>query len=168
MPSHGRPRGHAGVSVRRISLGLLLPCALLLCRQAAGLSPLPPIGAPVQEALASWYGKAHEGRKTASGAVFSSQLLTAAHRTAQFGTRFLVFYRGRVVEVLVNDRGPYARREGRFRRDLDLSEAAARCLGFAEAGAARVLFAELPLTPMVDLAQLLPKPPRPLGWRDLH
>ena len=141
----------------RIRLGVFLGLAAFLCREASGLAPLPPIGAPVQAAIASWYGKAHEGRRTASGAIFRRQLLTAAHRTARFGTRFLVLYQGRAVEVLVNDRGPFAKLGGRFARDLDLSEAAARCLGLTEAGAARVLLAEPPLVPLVDLAQLLPR-----------
>ncbi|HWQ08305.1 MAG TPA: septal ring lytic transglycosylase RlpA family protein [Holophaga sp.] len=143
--------------MRRLRLAAVLGFAIFLCREASGLAPLPPIGKPVQAAVASWYGKAHEGRRTASGAIFRRRLLTAAHRTARFGTRFLVLYQGRAVEVLVNDRGPFARCGGRFARDLDLSEAAATCLGLTEAGAARVLLAEPPLAPLVELAQLLPR-----------
>jgi rare lipoprotein A (peptidoglycan hydrolase) len=39
-----------------------------------------------QVGWASWYGKHHEGRKTASGERFSRGQLTAAHRSLPFGT----------------------------------------------------------------------------------
>ena len=68
--------------MKRIRLVLPLLFTVFLC-QATGLSPLPSIGTPTKEAVASWYGKAHEGRKTASGAIFRRQLMTAAHRTAR-------------------------------------------------------------------------------------
>jgi len=144
--------------VKRVRLGLLLLSTVFLC-QATGVAPLPAIGSAPKETVASWYGKAHEGRKTASGAVFRRQLMTAAHRTAQFGTHYLVFYKDQVVDVLVNDRGPYAKKDGRYARDLDLSEAAARCLGLAEAGAAKVRVVELPLLPKVDARRLMPRSP---------
>lgn len=144
--------------MKRIRLVIPLLFTVFLC-QATGLSPLPSIGTPAKEVVASWYGKAHEGRKTASGAVFRRQLMTAAHRTAQFGTHYLVFYKDQVVEVLVNDRGPYVKRNGSYSRDLDLSEAAARCLGLAEAGAAKVRLLELPLPSKVDAERLRPLSP---------
>jgi bifunctional non-homologous end joining protein LigD len=75
-----------------------------------------------QTGRGSWYGKAHHGQKTASGEVYDMHALTAAHRTLPFGTRLLVtcLENGRSVEVLVNDRGPFA--AGRI---IDLSYAAA-------------------------------------------
>ena len=57
--------------------------------------------------------------------------LTAAHRTLPLGTRLLVtnLDNGRVVEVRINDRGPFV--EGRV---LDLSHAAASLLAGKGAG----------------------------------
>ena len=136
-------------------LGAVLACA-------AGLPPLPAIGAAPSQGVASWYGLAHEGRKTASGAIFKRREFTAAHRTARFGTRYLVSYKDQIVEVLVNDRGPYSKRQGRYSRDLDLSEAAARSLGLASAGIARVSLREIsyPAAQTLTADQLLPLSPR--------
>ena len=57
--------------------------------------------------------------------------LTAAHRTLPFGTRLRVvnLENGRIVQVRVNDRGPYL--DGRV---LDLSRGAARALAMVERG----------------------------------
>lgn len=137
--------------LRSLRLGLLwFLGAALAC--AAELPPLPAIGPAPSQGVASWYGRAHEGRKTASGAIFRRRELTAAHRTARFGTHYLVTYKDQVVEVLVNDRGPYSRRQGRYSRDLDLSEAAARSLGLASAGIARVSLRELSYPTTQDVA----------------
>jgi rare lipoprotein A len=61
--------------------------------------------------------------------------LTAAHRRLPLGTRIRVtnLENNRVVELLVNDRGPYVRR-----RILDVSQRAARQLGFVDDGRATV------------------------------
>jgi rare lipoprotein A len=85
--------------------------------------------------LASWYGKAHHGRRTASGERFDMHALTAAHRTLAFGTlvRVTDLASGRSVNVRVNDRGPF--RDGRI---IDLSYAAAEKLGMVARGTARV------------------------------
>jgi rare lipoprotein A len=125
------------------------------------LAPLPAIGLSSKVMVASWYGKVHEGRKTASGDTFRKAAFTAAHRTAKFGTRFLVFYQGQMVEVRINDRGPFSRKRGRFTRDLDLSEGAARTLGITAAGVARVLVREVVVPEAaVHLETLLPEFPR--------
>ena len=79
--------------------------------------------------LASWYGAGFEGSLTASGEVFDPYGFTAAHRTLPFGTRLTVWYKGRSVQVIVNDRGPYS-----GGRDLDLSQGAAEALGLTRAG----------------------------------
>ena len=79
--------------------------------------------------LASWYGGGFRGSLTASGEVFDPNGFTAAHRTLPFGTRLTVSYKGRSVQVTVNDRGPYS-----GGRDLDLSRAAAEYLGLTRAG----------------------------------
>jgi rare lipoprotein A (peptidoglycan hydrolase) len=88
-----------------------------------------------EEGEASWYGPGLYGRRTASGEVLQPGTLTAAPRTLPFGTclRVTNLENGRVVEVRVNDRGPYA--GGRI---VDLSEAAARALGMRGKGVTRV------------------------------
>jgi rare lipoprotein A len=81
--------------------------------------------------LASWYGAAHHGRRTASGERFDRRALTAAHRTLPFGTllRLSNPENGRQVTVRINDRGPFRRG-----RSLDLAEAAASRLGMRDHG----------------------------------
>ncbi len=88
-----------------------------------------------EEGEASWYGPGLYGRKTASGEVLRPGMLTAAHRTLPFGTclRVTNLENGRVVEVRVNDRGPYA-----GNRIVDVSETAARALGMQGRGVAHV------------------------------
>jgi rare lipoprotein A len=88
--------------------------------------------------LASWYGKPHHGRMTASGERFDMHGLTAAHPTLPLGTRLLVTNvdNGRAVVVRVNDRGPYRRP-----RILDLSYGAARALHGIESGLINVRLA---------------------------
>jgi rare lipoprotein A len=79
--------------------------------------------ARAEEMHASWYGKEHQGRRTASGERFNMHALTAAHRTLPFGTLLRVCRRG-CVTVRISDRGPFVRGRG-----LDLSMAAARAIG---------------------------------------
>ena len=97
----------------------------------ARMMPPAPPRSMVQTGVASWYGKAHHGQRTASGERFDMNALTAAHPTLPFGTRLRVMNleNDREVEVRVNDRGPAVR--GRI---IDLSYAAARALGAGGAG----------------------------------
>jgi rare lipoprotein A len=94
-------------------------------------------GRPVVEQTgeASWYGRYHHGRKTATGERFDQNELTAAHPTLPLGTEATItnLDNGKTVRVIINDRGPYAKG-----RDIDLSRAAARQLGVTEDGAAPV------------------------------
>jgi peptidoglycan lytic transglycosylase len=94
-------------------------------------TPAPPSAPGVQTGKASWYGDAHQGRKTASGEIYDMHTLTAAHRTLPFGTRVRVTNvdNGRSVVVRVNDRGPFP--PGRL---IDVSRAAALELGVIGAG----------------------------------
>lgn len=87
------------------------------------------------EGKASWYGGFFNGRKTASGSIFNTQELTAAHRTLPFGTMIRVtnVENNQSVVVEVSDRGPYVND-----RILDLSKAAATKLGYAEDGVGHV------------------------------
>jgi rare lipoprotein A len=82
--------------------------------------------------MASYYGN-ESGSKTASGARFNQNAMTAAHRSLPFGTRLKVTHGGRSVVVTINDRGPFIR--GRV---LDLSTGAARAVGLTGAGVGRV------------------------------
>ena len=84
---------------------------------------------------ASWYGKAHQGKPTASGELFDMHAMTAAHRTLPFGTivRVTDLKTKRSVNVRINDRGPF-----RDDRIIDLSYEAARKLGILGRGTARV------------------------------
>jgi len=89
----------------------------------------------VEVGLASYYGRAHDGRRTASGETFDMSRMTAAHRSLPFGTRVRVknLDNGKEAVVRINDRGPF--RRGRV---IDVSLAAARKLGFVARGIARV------------------------------
>ena len=88
-----------------------------------------------EDGVASWYGRAHHGLRTASGARFNMNGLTAAHRRLPLGTKIRVtnLETNKSVIVTVNDRGPFV--AGRI---LDLSYRSARDLGFVQAGTASV------------------------------
>lgn len=88
------------------------------------------------ETLASHYGGRHNGRLTASGAVFNENELTAASPWLPFGKRIRVtnLANGRSVTVRITDRGPHPR----LGRGLDLSTAAAREIGLIRPGVAPV------------------------------
>lgn len=90
--------------------------------------------------VASYYGAELHGHRTASGARFNRHAMTAAHRTLPFGTQLRVtnLSNGKSVVVRVNDRGPFVRR-----RVLDVSEAAARQLGFVARGTAKITYEAL-------------------------
>src|SRR5262249_21352781 len=100
-----------------------------------GTSPAPPPEPQGQVGIASWYGGRLHGRRTASGARFDQNALTAAHRSLPLGTRVRVTHleSGASVIVTITDRGPYA--HGRI---IDVSRAAARRLGMLRSGTARV------------------------------
>lgn len=91
--------------------------------------------ASTQTGLASYYGAELHGHRTASGVRFNRHDLTAAHRSLPFGTRLKVtnLANGRSVVLRINDRGPFV-----HRRILDVSEAAARQLGFIGRGFTKV------------------------------
>ena len=148
-----RLRAHApAVSLRRACaicrrhgwMRTLLRCLLMagLVVSCTSRSAAPPPTAPypapslrIQYGLASWYGRERHGRRTASGEIFDSNQLVAAHRTAPFGVYALVtnLANGRTVQVRINDRGPAV--AGRV---VDLSYAAARRLDMVHVGGTRV------------------------------
>lgn len=79
-----------------------------------------------QTGTASWYGPGFQGKKTASGRLFNTHALTAAHKTLKFGTKVKVtnLHNGKSVFVTITDRGPFVR--GRV---IDLSKAAKSAIG---------------------------------------
>jgi rare lipoprotein A len=85
--------------------------------------------------IASWYGPGFYGNLTADGEMFTSKDLTAAHKTLPMpvNVRVTNLENGQSLVVRVNDRGPFA--TGRI---IDLSERAAKLLGFFEKGTAKV------------------------------
>ena len=85
--------------------------------------------------MASWYGIERQGKPTASGELFDKDRLTAAHRKLPLGTTVRVTNLKNLESTMlkINDRGP-----GIPGRVIDVSWAAAKQLGFLEAGLARV------------------------------
>ena len=81
--------------------------------------------------FASFYHDKFNGRKTASGEIFSNSKMTAANRTLPFGTMLKVtnLRTGKSVVVEVNDRGPF-----HSSRALDLSKAAFNAIGNSARG----------------------------------
>jgi rare lipoprotein A len=85
--------------------------------------------------MASWYGAAFHGRRTANGEVYDMASLSAAHPTMPLPSyaRVTNLSNGYSVVVRVNDRGPY--HGGRV---MDVSSRVAEVLDFKGAGTARV------------------------------
>jgi rare lipoprotein A len=117
-------------------LKLVVLSVIAICLAACSLPPSripPPVITPrvSQTGIASWYGPGFHGKTTASGVIYNQHDLTAAHQTLPLGTRVLVtnLDNGRSIEVLINDRGPFAK--GRI---IDLSYAAAETLGMIGPG----------------------------------
>jgi len=96
-------------------------------------APRAPEETDVRKMVASYYASVLEGNPTASGEPYEPERYTAAHKSLPLGTELEVAYGGEVVEVVVNDRGPFV--EG---RDIDLSLAAARRIGLTGPGTAPV------------------------------
>lgn len=88
-----------------------------------------------QTGKASFYADKFEGHLTANGEKYHHNKLTAAHKSLPFGTRVRVTNMANqlTVEVVINDRGPYA--EGRI---IDLSKSAAEKLNFVNQGLTEV------------------------------
>lgn len=88
--------------------------------------------------IASFYGRAFHGRRTAGGGRFNQMAMTAAHPWLPLGTKVLVTMEqtGRAVVVTITDRLPSGRRV------IDVSLGAARALGFVGQGLAEVSLAQ--------------------------
>ncbi len=85
--------------------------------------------------IASYYADDFHGRKTSNGEVFDMWALSAAHPTLPLPSYVYVtnLDNGRTLLLRVNDRGPYVNN-----RVIDVSQAAARYLGFELRGTGRV------------------------------
>ncbi len=88
-----------------------------------------------QEGTATWYGQSHHLKTTANGEVFDRYTLSGAHTTLPLPSIVEVtnLENNRTVQVRVNDRGPF--KGGAL---IDVSQEAARQLGFEQQGTARV------------------------------
>jgi rare lipoprotein A len=97
--------------------------------------PIPDARRYVETGTASWYGTKFHGQATANGESYDLYGMTAAHKTLPLPSYVKVtnLDNGRQVTLRVNDRGPFY-----SDRIIDLSFAAAKKLGYAESGTARV------------------------------
>jgi len=102
--------------------------------------------------VASWYGYPFHGRATANGELFDRDKPSAAHPTLPLPSivRVTNLANQRQLELRVNDRGPFV-----GDRIIDLSQAAARALGFEQHGITEVR------VEFVGLADALGTPPQP-------
>ena len=139
-------------------------------KQAASPNPHYKIGSPYQVkgqwyypkedplydkvGLASWYGSQFQGRPTANGEIFDKARLSAAHKTLPLPSLVEVenLENGRSAVLRVNDRGPFV-----DDRIIDLSQAAAKALGFEQNGLAKV---RVRYVGRADLMAEAPKPGR--------
>jgi len=137
-------------AARRLAARAVPVVLAALAGACASHRPAPPASRPAppaapseaskgwsEEGLASWYGgdDGFEGKPTASGEIYDSSKLTAAHRELPLGTVVEVksLDTGRTVRVRINDRGPFV--QGRI---IDLSKAAATAIAMIGPGVARV------------------------------
>ncbi|MEW6187483.1 MAG: septal ring lytic transglycosylase RlpA family protein [Thermodesulfobacteriota bacterium] len=89
------------------------------------------MGQKNQKVKAGWYGPGHHNKLTANGQRFNMYKNTMAHKTLPLGTKVQLYTLDKKKSVVgvVNDRGPYVKG-----RDLDVSYAIARQLGFVRKG----------------------------------
>lgn len=154
---HARPAGLAAVL---LATAALAACATVEPRypsRGEGATPGPTargerkVGKPYQVAgvwyvpreqpdydevgIASWYGQAFHQKATANGELFDMNAVSAAHTTLPLPSLVEVtnLENGRRLVVRVNDRGPFV-----DNRIIDLSQEAARQLGYDRRGLAKV------------------------------
>jgi rare lipoprotein A (peptidoglycan hydrolase) len=112
--------------------------------------------------MASWYSVADNGGTvTASGIPYNEHASTCAHKTAKFGTVYLVTNtrNGKTTTCTVTDRGPYIK--GRV---IDVSRKGAQELGMLHSGIAPVKLAVVAdpfLVDRQDLPPVVEKQPKP-------
>ncbi len=136
----------SSIKTRRLWLVLSVIFTLLLaasasCGYESHSPPAPQAGQAqqTQTGLASFYSRAFDGEETASGELFDSREMVAAHPSYPLGTvvRVTNLEKGGAVEVRIHDRGPSEENqiEGVI---IDLSGAAAEKLGMVKDGRCRV------------------------------
>jgi len=147
--------------------GSIILAALALAACSGGNGRAAMVGAGSYGAyettgLASWYGDELAGNRTASGARFDPDAITAAHRSLPLGSYAKVtdVDSGRSIIVLINDRGP-----GRRDRVIDLSRGAAQQLGFGRRSVSRVTVRAYAPTPLEVAALLVGRSVAPMSGR---
>jgi rare lipoprotein A len=125
---------YGAVAITAALLALAAGCG----KRVSAHAPSPPKPAPIgwtQTGIASWYGAPYDGRPAASGEIFDTHKLTAAHRTLPFETWVEVtnLQNGERVQVRINDRGPFI--DGRI---VDLSFDAADAIDLVRPGVGKV------------------------------
>jgi rare lipoprotein A len=127
-----KPRRAAAVAVLIGGLGALAACAAHPAARS-DIPQGPPAAGWTEEGVASWYGgrDGFEGKPTASGEIYDSSLMTAAHRELPLGTVVDVtnLDNDKTVRVRINDRGPFV-----LGRVIDLSHSAAEKIGLIGPG----------------------------------
>lgn len=130
----GQPAAKRNTAMALLAVGIMaLGISAAEARKSSWRDANASIGSHTFSGKASYYGN-ESGSRTASGARFNQNAMTAAHRTLPFGTRLKVTHAGRSVVVTVNDRGPFIK--GRV---LDLSTGAARAIGLTGRGVGQVV-----------------------------
>jgi peptidoglycan lytic transglycosylase len=106
--------------------------------------------------VASWYGYPFHGRATANGELFDRDRPSAAHPTLPLPSivRVTNLANQRQLELRVNDRGPFV-----GDRIIDLSQAAARDLGFENDGTTQV---RVEFVRLADAQGVPPQPTTPV------
>lgn len=120
--------------------GFVIGTLALLLAAPAVAADEEEAGTDLGSGIASYFSREIAGNRTANGERCDPDALTAAHRTAPFGSRMRVtnLSTGKSVIVRINDRGPF--RAGRV---IDVSHAAARAIGMHRTGTAKVNLALL-------------------------
>jgi rare lipoprotein A len=117
---------------------IVMPAFILIFFQVSGSDKLPDKPSDktnLKKGAASYYHNSFQGKKTASGEIFSQQKLTCASNIYPLGTwlRITNAKNGKTVVVKVNDR-----MHPRMRRVVDLSKMAAEEIGMIKSGIAQV------------------------------
>ena len=94
-----------------------------------------PAPQPVQQVVASWYGKRYHGKTMANGEPYNMYANTIAHKDLPFGTRVELknLETGQTEKAVVTDRGPFI-----AGRDVDLSYALANRLSLLKKGVGKL------------------------------
>jgi rare lipoprotein A len=116
----------------QLLIGLLFTCTTMVANDTTKTVAAKP---KLLYGTASFYSNSFNGKKTASGEIFSQQKMTAACNVLPLGTwiRVTNLRNGRSVLVKINDR-----LHTRMTRVVDLSRSAAEKLSYIRSGLTRV------------------------------